>query len=170
MWVAIGLLVIVGVYLIAIFNRLVRYRNAADNALSQIEVQLQRRYDLIGNLQSVAERFIQHERETLTEIARLRRDIGSVGLLQDFSKVSQVNQQLSTLLAVFSARVEAYPVLKTDNVLASLQEELKSTENRVAFARQHYNDAVNVFNDALEVFPNYLLGNLLGWQEKPFWR
>lgn len=152
------LLFAVLIWALWVFNRLIRKRNEFINAQAQIEVQLQRRYDLIPNLVAVAERYMQYEQAVLKAVSEAR----SKAVLSPFA--AENAQQIASTLQHFFLRMEAYPALKADEQMLRLQEELRSTENRVAFARQYFNDAVNDYNDALLVFPDRLLASACGFR------
>lgn len=165
--IAVAAVLIVGVY-----NRLVGARNAFKNAFSQIDVQLTRRYDLIPNLVEVAKGYIKHERETLEAVIRARNTAFS-GLKSaaanpgDASAVQQLagaDTQLSGALGRLFAVAEAYPDLKANQTMMQLSEELTSTENKVAFARQAYNDAVLSYNNAREMFPGSVIAGMFAFQ------
>jgi LemA protein len=168
------LLVIVGVVLVFIstYNRLVTARNAFKNAFAQIDVQLTRRYDLIPNLVETAKGYIKHERETL-EAVITARNAAYAGLKTAASdpanavavqQLSGADQQLGGALGRLMAVAESYPDLKANQNMMQLSEELTSTENKVAFARQAYNDAVMTYNNAREVFPSSMVAGMFNFQ------
>jgi LemA protein len=153
-----------------IFNTLVRYRNRYQNAFAQIEVQLKRRHDLIPNLVEIAKGYIKHERETLEAVVAARSQAVS-GLQRasqnpgDAAAIKQLGGAESALAGALSRLlvvVEAYPDLKANQNMMQLSEELTSTENRVAFARQAFNDAVMEYNTYKQSFPPVLLAGLFG--------
>ena len=152
-------------WLISLYNTLVKLRNRFKNSYAQIDVQLNRRYDLIPNLVETAKGYMQHERETLAAVISARNTAVSSNSIaanhpEDATAVQNViraESQLSATLTKFSALVENYPELKADNTLLMLMEELSSTENKVSFARQAYNDAVMSYNTYREQFPNNLI-------------
>jgi len=164
------LVVIVAVVLffVGIYNGLVTARNAYKNAFAQIDVQLQRRYDLIPNLVEVAKKYMSYERDTLEAVVQARgaamnglsaakANPGDPNAMQQLSGAeNQLNQSLGRLLAV----AEAYPDLKANTNMMQVSEELTSTENKVAFARQAYNDGVMFYNNKREVFPNSFVANM----------
>jgi LemA protein len=167
-WIVVLLLVGVVLWLVGIYNRLVLARNGARNAFAQIDVQLTRRHDLIPNLVEVARGYLQHERGTLEAVIQARNvavaglkvaaanpaDAAAVGAL------GGAENQLTGALGRLFALAEAYPDLKANQTMMQLSEELTTTENKVAFARQSYNDAVMGYNNAREVFPNtFIAGN-----------
>jgi LemA protein len=163
--VVLGLAVAVGLGWMSLYNGLVTRRNAYKNAYSQIDVQLKRRYDLIPNLVETAKAYLKHERGTLEAVIAARNGAqaaartaaanpGDPGAMQGLSAAEGVLAgTMSRLLAV----AEAYPDLKANQTMAQLMEELSSTENRVGFARQAYNDAVMTYNNARETFPGNLI-------------
>lgn len=166
--IIIVLLVVLVVYLISVYNRLVAARNGAKNAFAQIDVQLTRRHDLIPNLVEVAKGYLQHERGTLEAVIQARNvavaglkaaaanpaDAAAVGAL------AGAENQLTGALGRLFALAEAYPDLKANQTMMQLSEELTTTENKVAFARQSYNDAVMGYNNTREMFPNtFVAGN-----------
>ena len=164
------LVLIVGIvaallYVIAAYNRLVTLRNLFKNAFAQIDVQLKRRYDLIPNLVETAKAYMKHERETLEAVIAARNQAaGAVnqassdpGNAQAMALLSGAESALTGALGRLFALAEAYPDLKANQTMMQLSEELTSTENRVAFARQAFNDAVMTYNTAREVFPTVLI-------------
>jgi LemA protein len=171
-WVLLGILVLVVVFAVIIYNRLVTARNRYKNAFAQIDVQLTRRYDLIPNLVKVAERYMSHERDTLEAVIQARNQ--AMGNLKEAAadptnaeamrRLSSSEQGLSGALGRLFALSENYPDLKANQNMMQLSEELVSTENRVAFARQGFNDAVMTYNNQREMFPNNLIANNFGFQ------
>ncbi|CAA6604814.1 LemA family protein [Rhodospirillaceae bacterium LM-1] len=162
--------------LIAVYNGLVRARNAVSNALAQISVQLQRRYDLIPNLVAVAKRYLEHERETLEAVVSARNlALGAAQNLQlrkgpaALAAVSSAENQLTGALTHLFALQESYPQLRADQTMAQLSEELSSTENRVSFARQAYNDAVMSYDNKRLSFPSLLIAGLFGFAAYASW-
>lgn len=159
--VLLGIVVVLALYLIAIFNKLVTLKNRFKNAFAQIEVQLKRRYDLIPNLVETAKAYMEHERETLDAVVTARNEAASILKSVQASGVgaSEVKQlanaegALGSALGKLNVTMEAYPDLKASENMQQLSEELTSTENRVAFARQGYNDAVMAYNTYKQTFP-----------------
>jgi LemA protein len=169
-WIAIGAVVLLVLYFIALYNGLVGKRNEAKNAWSQIDVQLKRRYDLIPNLVETAKGYMKHERETLEAVIRARQtavDLSRAGDVNvaDLAKAEGALQQ--SLRGLFAV-AEGYPDLKANTNMLSLQEELTSTENRVGFARQAYNDAVMRFNNAIEQFPSSIVAGMGNFKQLEF--
>jgi LemA protein len=160
------------VWLVGIYNRLVRARNAFRNAFAQIDVQLTRRYDLIPNLVETAKAYLRHERETLESViaarnaayAGLKAAAADPGNAQALRQLAGAETQLGGALGRLMVTVEAYPDLKANANMMQLSEELTSTENRVAFARQAFNDAVMSYNNLREVFPNSLIAGGFGFE------
>jgi LemA protein len=151
--------------LVGIYNSLVRLRNGVKNAWSQIDVQLKRRHDLIPNLVETAKGYMKHERETFENITRARSramDAGSVG------DKSKAEADLSGALGRFMLVVENYPDLKANTNFLALQEELTSTENKIAFSRQGYNDQVYFFNNKIQMFPSNIIANTFNFQQEEF--
>jgi LemA protein len=157
-----AVLVAVLVYLVSIYNRLVGLRNRFKNAFAQIDVQLKRRYDLIPNLVETAKGYMKHERETLEAVIHARNAAFSAGQQaaanpgnpQAMQGLSTAETALAGTMTKFLGLTESYPDLKANQNMLALQEELTSTENKIAFARQAYNDAVMTYNTTREVFPN----------------
>ena len=159
-------------WLVALYNGLVRSRNAYRNAFAQIDVQLQRRFDLIPNLVETAKAYLTHERETLEAViaargaaqAGLAAAKASPGDPAAMAELSRSQGALNGVLGRLMAVVEAYPDLKANQNMMQLSEELTSTENRVAFARQAYNDSVMAYNNKREVFPSSLVAGNFGFK------
>lgn len=144
-------------YFISLYNLLIRKRNEVDNAFAQISVQLERRYDLIPNLVEVAKRYLKHEQETLVAVMEARNVASAALKSGQLQRLSQANEALTAGLNALFATVEAYPELKADQQMTNLHEELTSTENRIAFARQYYNDCVTDYNNNNSQFPANLI-------------
>jgi len=169
--ILIGIVVAAVVFVIAIYNGLVTARNAYKNAFAQIDVQLTRRYDLIPNLVETAKGYIKHERETLEAViaarnqavAGLKAAQASPGDPAAMKQLSGAEGVLTGAMGRFMALAEAYPDLKANQNMMQLSEEITSTENRVSFARQAFNDAVMAFNNKVQVFPNNLVAGPFGF-------
>ena len=173
------LLVIVAVivfgvfYFVAIYNKLVQLKNRFKNAFAQIDVQLKRRYDLIPNLVETAKGYLKHEREVLEAVVKARNQASSAmqkaaadpGDREAMQGLMGAESVLTGTLGRLFALVEAYPDLKANQNMMQLSEELTSTENKVAFARQAFNDAVMAYNTAREVFPNNIVATMFAFGE-----
>jgi LemA protein len=171
-WIALGVIVALAIWAIAIYNGLVALRNRFKNAFAQIDVQLKRRYDLIPNLVEAAKGYIQHERETLEKVIAARNSAmgaaqkaaaapGDAAAMQGLAAAEgQLGGALGRLMAVF----EAYPDLKANQNVLQVQEELTSTENKIAFSRQAYNDSVMEYNTKRESFPDTVFAGMFGFQ------
>lgn len=163
--VLVGIALIIGLWAMGIYNGLVKLRQAVRNAWSQIDVQLKRRHDLIPNLVNTVKGYATHEKTTLDAVISARAKATSVTVTADRVKAEgELSSALSRLLAVS----ENYPDLKADKQFIMLQEELTSTENRVAFARQYYNDSVTKNNVAVQTFPAVVIAGMMGFKEEPF--
>jgi LemA protein len=175
-WV-LGGLVVVGLLLVVIvagmYNKLVTLRNRYKNAFAQIDVQLKRRYDLIPNLVETAKGYMKHERETLEAVIQARNQAVSAGQqaaqnpgdAAAMKSLGAAEGALTGTLGRLFALAESYPDLKANQNMLALQEELTSTENKVAFSRQAYNDAVTYYNTQREVFPTVIVASALNFQE-----
>ena len=171
-WIVLIIIVIVALFFIGSYNRLIGARNAFKNAFAQIDVQLTRRYDLIPNLVEIATGYIKHERETLeavvqarnTALAGLKAAAANPANAAAVQQLSGAEQQLTGALGRLFAVAEAYPDLKANQTMMQLSEELTSTENKVAFARQAYNDAVMSYNNTREMFPGSLVAGFFAFQ------
>jgi LemA protein len=170
--VVLVILVVLILWGVAIYNRLVAARNGFANAFAQIDVQLTRRYDLIPNLVETAKAYLKHERETLEAVITARNSAvtGLKAAAADPGNAAAVTQLagaeagLSGALGRLFALAEAYPDLKANTTMMQLSEELTSTENRVAFARQAFNDAVMGYNNTREMFPNSMIAGWFSFQ------
>jgi LemA protein len=164
-WIAIGVVALVVVWVIWAFNRLVRYRNRADEGWSQIDVQLRRRHDLIPNLIATVQGYAAHEREVFETVTTARaRAQGAQGVAGQADAENAVTAGLRQLLAV----AEDYPDLKANQNFLALQEELTGTESKIAYARQYYNDQVRLLNTAIQSFPSNILANLFRYRPREF--
>jgi LemA protein len=170
-WIVFGVVVLIAIFFISIYNRLVGSRNAYKNAFAQIDVQLTRRHDLIPNLVETAKGYMKHERETL-EAVITARNAAVTGLKNaaanpaDPNAVQQLagaENALSGALGRLFALAEAYPDLKANQNMMQVSEELTTTENKVAFARQAFNDAVMSYNNTREMFPNSIVAGMFAF-------
>lgn len=170
-WIVLAVFVAIALYFISIYNRLVSGRNAYKNAFAQIDVQLTRRHDLIPNLVETAKGYIKHERETLeaviaarnSAVAGLQRAAANPGDPNAVQQLAGAENALSGALGRLFALAEAYPDLKANQNMMQLSEELTSTENKVAFARQAFNDSVMSYNNLREAFPNSIVAGMFAF-------
>ncbi len=160
--ILVGLIVFLALSVIIPYNKLVRLKNRVQNAWAQIDVQLKRRHDLIPNLVEVAKGYMAHERETLENVIKARNI--AAGAKDVKAKKDAENFLTSTLRSLFAV-VENYPNLKADSQMQSLHEELTNTENRIAFARQYYNDEVMRLNTTEEVFPTNIIAGAFNFEK-----
>jgi LemA protein len=166
-WILGGVIVVVILFAIFTYNNLVARKVERDNAWSQIDVQLKRRYDLIPNLVETVKGYAKHEQETLERVIQARNQAMAAGNVAD---KAAAEQQLTGAIRGLLAVAEAYPDLKANQNFLALQEELTATENRIGFARQHYNDVAGQFNTALMTFPNNVVGKLFGFRPADFFQ
>jgi LemA protein len=159
--------VVLVVFLIGIYNGLVTKRNRVDEANSQIQVQLKRRHDLIPNLVNAVKGYMDFEKGVLVQVTQARGNAISAGS-QGMAAQAQAENVLTGALKSLFAVVEAYPDLKANQNVMSLQEQLTTTENQISFARQHYNATVLEFNNSLQVFPNVLIAGPMGFTKREF--
>jgi LemA protein len=161
-------LVVLGILVMILYNGLVGARNEVKNAWSAIDVQLKRRHDLIPNLIESVKGYAAHERQTLDEVVRARQQAAAFkGSVEERAKVENaLTQSLRSLFAV----AEAYPDLKANQSFIALQEELASTENKIGFSRQYYNDAAMRYKNRVEMFPGNLIANIFNFQAEAFFQ
>ena len=157
MWIALIIIAVIVIFVIATYNNLVTARQKVKNAWSQIDVQLQRRFDLIPNFVETVKGYMEHEKDTLTKVTELRTSWATAGTVNE---KAELNNQLSGALKTIMAVSENYPDLKANQNFLDLQEELRNTENKISFSRQFYNDSVTMYNTKLEVFPSNVIA---GW-------
>lgn len=170
-WIVLVAIVVLALLFVSVYNGLVTARNGYKNAFAQIDVQLTRRYDLIPNLVETAKGYLKHERETLEAVIAARNGAltglqaakASPGDAAAMQQLAGADNALTQSLGRLFALSESYPDLKANTTMMQLSEELTSTENRVAFARQAYNDAVMGYNNKREVFPNSVVANLFAF-------
>ena len=166
--IALGVLVVLGFWIVSIYNQLVALKNRYENGFSQIEIQLKRRYDLIPNLVETAKGYMSHERETLESVIQARNQAmnglqsaaDDPGNPQAIKELSSAEGLLGGALGRLNVVMESYPDLKANQNMMQLTEELTSTENKVAFARQGYNDQVTEYNSYRQSFPPVIFANL----------
>ena len=163
--IVVALVVVIGLYVVVAYNGLVRLRNRIENAWSQIDVQLQRRYDLIPNLVETVKGYAKHEQGVFEEVTRARANaIGASGVANQAQAESMVTSALKSLFAV----AEAYPDLKANQNFLALQEELSGTEGKIAYARQFYNDTVQAYNTKIQTFPTMFIANAMNFREREY--
>ena len=170
-YIVLGLVLVIALWAVGVYNRLRSQKNQVENAFAQIDVQLKRRYDLIPNLVEVARGYMQHEASTLEAVTRARNQaVAASDALRSHARdgkalaaFSVAEQALGGDLGRLMMTVEAYPDLKADAQMQSLSEEIASTENRIGFARQAFNDQVLAFNDRASQFPDVIVARLLGF-------
>lgn len=164
--IALVVLVVLAVWVVGMYNSLVRAKNEVGNAWSQIDVQLNRRHDLIPNLVETVKGYMTHERETLEAVVKARQQAVQIsGSIEDKARVENaLSQTLKTLFAVS----ENYPQLKANENFLALQEELASTENKISFSRQYYNDSVLNLNNRIQMFPTNLFASAFNFKPAAF--
>ncbi len=161
----IGICVILVLILVGIYNGLVRTRNQVDNGWAQIDVQLKRRHDLIPNLVETAKGYMKHEQETFKAITAARA--GALGA-KNVKDAAAAEGVLGQALSQFLLTVENYPDLKANQNFLALQEELSSTENKISFSRQNYNDQVLTYNNKIQMFPSNILAGMFNFTRRDF--
>ncbi|MGI9598026.1 MAG: LemA family protein [Acidimicrobiales bacterium] len=174
--VIVVLIVLIGFFLVSVYNKLVKLRERARNAFAQIDVQLERRHDLIPNLVETVKGYMGHERETLEAVVNARAAAtqarievsGDPENLEAMQKLSQSEGALGGALSRLLAVSEAYPDLKANQNMAQLTEELTTTENKIAFSRQNYNDQVNNYQEYKQTFPPVILANAMGFKDSAY--
>jgi LemA protein len=166
-WIIVGIIVILIFVFIGIYNGLVRLRNQVKNAWAQIDVQLKRRHDLIPNLVETVKGYMKHERGTMEAVTKARtlaQKVASAGPGERAKAEGELSSALSRLFAV----AENYPDLKASQNFMALQEELTSTENKISFSRQFYNDSVMTYNNKTQMFPSNVVANMAGFKPGEF--
>ena len=167
MIIALIVILVIAGFLISLYNGLITSRNKVDNAWSQIDVQLQRRFDLIPNLVEAVKGYMKHEEGVLTKVTELRSSWANATTV---SEKMELDNQLSGALKTIMAVSENYPELKANQNFSELQEELRNTENKISYSRQFYNDSVTMYNTKLQVFPTNIFANMFGFQAKELFR
>ena len=166
----IGILIVIAlivVFIIATYNGLVQSRLKVDNAWSQIDVQLQRRFDLIPNFVETVKGYMSHEKETFEKIAELRTSWANATTVSD---KAELDNQLSASLKTIMAVSENYPELKANQNFLQLSEELRNTENKISFSRQFYNDSVTMYNTKLQVFPSNIIAGMFNFTPRDLFK
>lgn len=163
MWIALIVIAVLVIWIIAIYNGLVSSKLKVDNAWSQIDVQLQRRFDLIPNFVETVKGYMTHESETFEKIAALRTSWANSSTVGEKAKLDgELSGALKTIMAVS----ENYPELKANTNFSDLSEELRNTENKISFSRQFYNDSVTMYNTKLELFPSNIVANMFNFKSR----
>lgn len=166
-WIILGVVILLLIITISIYNRLIRLRNQVKNSWAQIDVQLKRRNDLIPNLIETVKGYAKHEKTVLENITKART---SVMKADNIEKKAEASNQLSNTLKSLFAVAENYPQLKANENFLQLQEELSGTENKIAYSRQHYNDMVMKYNTKIEFFPNNILAGMFNFEQKEMFK
>ena len=167
MLIALIIIAILVIAVIAIYNNLVRLRQKVKNSWSQIDVQLQRRFDLIPNLVETVKGYMEHENEVLTRVAELRTSWANAGSV---AEKADLDNQLSGALKTIMAVSENYPDLKANQNFSELQQELQNTENKISFSRQFYNDSVTMYNTKLEVIPSNIIASMFNFKPEELFK
>jgi LemA protein len=168
-WVIIGIVVVLLLWFVFIFNGLVRLRNQVKNAWAQIDVQLKRRHDLIPNLVQTVQGYMQYERATLEAVTKAR-NVAQQAIGQGVGAQAKAEGELSGALTRLLAVVERYPDLKANQNFLALQEQLTSTENKISFSRQFYNDSVLNYNNKTQMFPSNIVAGMTGFKQGEFFK
>jgi LemA protein len=166
-WIVLIVIIAIAVVVVGIYNGLVGRRNRVDEALSQIQVQLKRRHDLIPNLVNAVKGYMQFEQKVLTDVTNARAAAVSAGAQGVAAQAQAENALTSTLRSLFAV-VENYPDLKANQNVLSLQEQLTTTENQISFSRQHYNATVLEYNNGIQTFPNNVFAGMFGFTKREF--
>ncbi|MBQ2916826.1 MAG: LemA family protein [Clostridia bacterium] len=167
MWIALIIIAVLVVAIIGVYNNLVRLRQKVKNSWSQIDVQLQRRFDLIPNLVDTVKAYMKHEDEVLTKVAELRTSWANAGSI---AEKANLDNELSGALKTIMAVSENYPDLKANQNFSELQQELQNTENKISFSRQFYNDSVTMYNTKLEVVPSNIIASMFGFKPEELFK
>lgn len=163
-WIILFIVIAVVIFFIVLYNQLVTMRMKVKNAWSQIDVQLQRRFDLIPNLVESVKGYMTHEADVLTKVAGLRSSWANAKTIDEKAKLDgELSNTLKTIMAV----AENYPDLKANQNFLSLQRELQNTENKISYSRQFYNDTVTRYNTKLQVFPSNVVASIFHFEEEP---
>ena len=162
-WIIVGIIVVIILAVIFMYNSLVSAKIKVDNAWSQIDVQLQRRFDLIPNFVETVKGYMTHESETFEKIAKLRTSWANT---ESVAQKASIDNELSTALKTIMAVSESYPDLKANQNFSELSEELRNTENKISFSRQFYNDTVTMYNTKLEVFPSNIIAGMFNFKAR----
>jgi LemA protein len=167
MWIALIIIAVLVVAVIGVYNNLVKLRQKVKNSWSQIDVQLQRRFDLIPNLVETVKGYMEHEEGVLTKVAELRTSWANAGSV---AEKANLDNELSGVLKTIMAVSENYPDLKASQNFSELQQELQNTENKISFSRQFYNDSVTMYNTKLEVVPSNIIASMFGFKPEELFK
>ena len=166
-WIILVIVVLIVIAIISMYNGLVSARVKVDNAWSQIDVQLQRRFDLIPNFVETVKGYAAHESETFEKIAQLRTSWANAGTV---AEKAELDNQLSGALKTIMAVSENYPELKANQNFSELSEELRNTENKISFSRQFYNDTVTMYNEKLQIFPSNIIASMFNFKARDLFK
>ena len=166
-WIILAIVLVLVLIVVNIYNNLVVARQKVKNAWSQIDVQLQRRFDLIPNFVETVKGYMVHEKDTLAKVTELRTSWASAGTVNE---KAELNNQLSGALKTIMAVSENYPDLKANQNFSELQQELQNTENKISFSRQFYNDSVTMYNTKLEVVPSNIIASMFGFKPEELFK
>ena len=164
-YIILGIIALLIIYVISIYNELITFKNRIENAWAQIDTYLQKRFDTIPNLVEIVKGYANHEKEVFENVAKAR---ASLGAAQTVTEKAEASNALSGTLKSLFAVAEAYPELKASENFMQLQVELKGTEDKIAFSRQCYNDTVTRFNTSIELFPKNIIANMLNFTKKDY--
>ncbi len=167
LWIILGIIILLIIFVISVYNNLVRARQKVKNSWSQIDVQLQRRFDLIPNLVETVKGYMTHENEVLTKVTELRTSWANASTV---GQKAELDNQLSGALKTIMAVAENYPDLKANQNFSELQEELRNTENKISYSRQFYNDSVTIYNTKLEVIPSNIIASIFGFKAEELFK
>ncbi len=167
LWIILIIVVVIIAFIISTYNGLVQSKMKVDNAWSQIDIQLQRRFDLIPNLIETVKGYMNHEQETFEKITSLRTSWSNATTVEDKAKI---NNELSSTLKTIMAVSENYPDLKANENFLKLSEELGNTENKISFSRQFYNDTVTMYNTKLQVFPSNIIAGMFNFTARDLFK
>ena len=157
LWIILAIVVLIILFVVGLYNSLVTLRQRVKNAWSQIDVQLQRRFDLIPNLVECVKGYMSHEQDTLAKVTELRTSWANAKTVEE---KANLDNQLSSALKTIMAVSESYPDLKASQNFSELQEELRNTENKISYSRQFYNDSVTRYNTKIELFPSSIIASM----------
>ena len=167
LWIILAIIVLIILWIVSVYNGLVKSRMKVKNSWSQIDVQLQRRFDLIPNLVETVKGYMKHEEGNLTKIAQLRTSWANANTVKE---KAELDNQLSGALKTIMAVSESYPELKANQNFANLQAELKNTEDKISYSRQFYNDTVTMYNTKLEVIPSNIIASMFNFKPEELFK